>query len=411
MRPLNTSLVTSSPWAAPVLCLLLGLLTAGPLSSLLGTMPLAWPAGLLLGAAFWFVALWTISTAIFPVVRFDDATHTIRLRGREYSAASVRAATRSISSSGTAAYLTYRFTLDDGRRFRLIAVGRPFRGLTPDALRRLRTLVTASRVAEPDGLSPEQQRANSALQANGRAVPVGRAAILSDIDEILGDSTSPKHPLGAESPASPSIDHESLRTEDLEAADAILRAVGSLATLRRSSGIAAIVGAAILAALVLSFAIDESIDLEGWSHEHPAAGAFAAAGFLLGAVGSLAWTISADSVVRRVRRLADARWETADAEARSRGLPTPYLAIDATGARRTSTALAYAGTVLAVLAAACTIGALIEPGIRPLLPILLVLTGALVTASVFSWRSVRRDARAAAERIALRAGERWGVPG
>ncbi|HWS49660.1 MAG TPA: hypothetical protein VN241_01495 [Microbacterium sp.] len=409
MRPLNSSLVTGSPWAAALLCLLLGLLTAGPLGSLFGSTPIAWPAGLLIGTAFWFAVLWSISTAALPVVRFDEAALTLRLRGREYSAAAVRSATRSISASGAAAYLTYRFTLDDGRRFRLIAVGRPFRGLTPEALRRLRALVSASSIAEPAGFSPEQQRASSALQVNSRAVAVGRAAILSDIDELLGDITSPA-PVAGDGESAP-VDHDALLDEDLEAAEAIRRAVGPLAGIRRISGIAAIAGAVVLTALVLTFALDESMDLGGWSPEHPAAGLVAAAALLLGTLGTLSWMIAADTAVRRVRRLADSRWEASDAAARSRGLPAPLLAFDATGARRTSTVLAYTSTVLAVLAAAFSIGAYIELSIRPLLTILLVVTGALVWASVACWRAARRDARTTAERIALRAGERWGVPG
>lgn len=410
MRPLNSSLVAGSPWAAAALCLLLGLLTAGPLGLLFGSTPVAWPAGLVLGVALWFAALWSISTALLPVVRFDAAALTLRLRGREYPAAAVRSATRSVSANGNAAYLTYRFALEDARRFRLIAVGRPFRGLAPDALRRLRTLVSASSIAEPAGFSPEQQRANSALQANGRAVAVGRAAILRDIDELLGDVT-PAAPAAATGPAgSAPVETHALQANDLDAVEAIREAVGPLAGIRRICGVAAVAGVAVLVALVLTFALDESMNLAGWSPEHPAAGLIAAAGIVLGALGSVVWAIAADVAVRRVRRVADARWEAFDAADRSRGLATPFLAFDATGARRTSTMLAYASSVLAVIAAALSIGAFIELSMRPLLTILLILTGALIGASVICWRASRRDARVTAERIALRAGERWGVP-
>lgn len=341
---------------------------------------------------------------LYPIVRVDGVGRRIRVRGREYPAAAIRRATRSVSSSASASYLTYRFTLDDGRRFRVIAAGRPFRGLAPGGLRALSGIVEASGIAEPAGLSPSQQRISSALQANRRAAPIGRSAILRDVAELLGEAAPAPGPEPAGAP--PPQDIGAIAAEDLAADELLARELGGLRRLRRMSGWLGVLGALTLVGLLIVLVIDERAGILGWSQEHPSATVAATVGFLALIVGGSAWAVFADAWVRGARRRADAWWASADETARGRGLPSLYLVADASGARRWITTLAFASTATGLIAAISVVLVFFVEGGPIALPFALAATAGSVVAAIVCWRRSGRDARESAERVALRGGLR-----
>ncbi|MDQ0644162.1 hypothetical protein [Microbacterium murale] len=405
MRPLNRSLIVDSPLTAAAFSGLLGLLTTGAAQSLLPPVALSWLWAFLLSALVWLAALWAVSAALFPRVLVDRAAAKLRVRGREYPASALVSATRSVSANATAAYLTYRFTLDDGRRFRVLVAGRPFHGLGPDGLARLRTLVEGSRLTDPDGFTAEQQRVSSNLQQNHRATPVGRNAILRDTEDLRGAPVAPD--------ASPLLqaDVARMRTADADAGALIQRKTGTLVRSRRVLGWISILGAVALVILLISFVIDEGSDIPDWSPQNRLVPAIAIPATVLAAGGAVAWAIIADVCVRRVRRLGDAWWDAAPPADRRLGLPNEYLIADASGARRGFTILAYAASIAGVIAIGITIGALFDDEFRAGWPFGLIASVVLVALSIYGWRSIRRDSRASAERMALRGGIRLGVDG
>lgn len=413
MRPLNSSLLTGSPLAATLLVGLLSLVTAAPLSGLFGGGPAAWLGALLLAAAIWAAALWAIYATMFPTVSVDPDRGMLRVRGRDYPASALRAATRSVSAGGIAAYLTYRFTLDDGRRFRLVAVGRPFRGLSPEALRALRPVIAASAIAEPDGLTPDQQRVRSSLQVNQRAVPVGREALLQDLDELLSSSpATPPQPsadtMAADAAAEAPFDAAPFLADDAEAAATIQERAGRLFVWTRVTAAVAWLGVL----LIILFAILVLVTENEAPVAQPSGPSFVPllmASIALAAIAGGTWAVLADVAVRRVRRIADEWWHRADPAARRRGAPAPYVRIDVTGARRVATTTAFVCSVLAVITVPTTVAAVFEPSVRLIAAPLAMVSAVLVAGSIVGWRRSRRDARAAAERSAMRAGERFGI--
>lgn len=408
MRPLNSSLVSGSPLTSSLVVGLLALLTSFPAAALFGTGPLAWLSALMLGSGVWLGLLSAVSFALLPRIHVAADGGSLRVRGRDYDARALRAAARNVSASPTASYLIYRFTLDDGRRFRLIVAGRPFRGLTPEGLRALRALIEASDIAEPSGLTAEQQRIQSNMQMNRHAVSVGKEAVLRDIDDLSGLPPAPidatPAPVESTRAAGDAESHpEMFVADDAEAAALIRRRADALFTWRRLSGAVAGVGLV----LCVMFAVLTLVE-SGQATTPPSAALAGITGLLLGTVGGLAWAVTADASVRQVRRLADEWWATADAAAQRRGMPGPFVTTDATGARRVTTVLAFVCTVVAVIAVPTTIAALFEDDVRILVVPLAVISAGLVVGSIVCWRHSRRDAREVAERVAQRAGERLG---
>lgn len=414
MRPLNRSLIAGSPLTAAAFSGLMGLLTTWVAHSVLPPVHLSGLWAFLLSALVWLGVLWAVSSALFPGVQVDPAGAKLRVRGREYPASALLSATRSVSANATAAYLTYRFRLNDSRRFRVLAVGRPFRGLTADGLMCLKTLVEGSQLTDPDGFTAEQQRVSSNLQQNRRATPVGRNAILRDIEELRGAPGAPAvlaTTTSTDTAAAPLVEADAARMlkADADAAELIQHQTGTLLNLRRVLGWTSILGTVVLAILLVSFVIDESSDIPGWSPEHRLVPVIAIPATLFAGGGATAWAIIADACVRRVRRLGDAWWDAAPPTDRRVGIPEAYLIADASGARRGFTILAYAASVVGVIAIGITIGVLFDDEMRAGWPFGLIVSTGLVALSIYGWRSIRRDSRESAERMVLRGGIRLGV--
>lgn len=410
MRKLTDSLVRRSPLTTVLLVGLLSLVTGVPLSPLFGDLPMPALWSILIAAIFWLALLWAITKALFPIVRVDETGKRIRVHGQEYPTTAVLSATRSISENATAAYLTYRFTLEGGRRFRVIAAGRPFRGLTPEGLRGLRSIVEASAIAEPAGLTPEQQRLSSTLQSNRRAAPVGPMAILQDLDELLGESEPEAHI--APKPQVSVEDINAIAEQDRAAHEVLEHELSGVKRLRRMSGSIALLGALALGVLLILLVVDENFSIPGWSQDHPSSIIVATSGFFALTVGSAVWSITADAWVRGARHRADRWWARADAAARELGLPTPYLLAEMSGARRWVTGIAFTSLVLAIMAFIISIAAFFVDDTMIALPFAVaafLAAVAFAVLSIFCWRRSRRDVRTTAERVALRSGSRQGI--
>lgn len=389
MRPLNATLVARSPRVTVMMCGLLGFGTTPFLAPPLDALPVHGLWAFLIGSAIWFVILWVASRFTAPRVHVDLGERRLRVRGRDYSFYSLRTATRRFSAYRGAVSLTFRFTLDDGRRFRILAHGSPFPGLSGQWLDLLHAMVQTSTIEEPSD-PPPHQRMSSPWQA-GKEIPVGRTTILREIDGLRARRPAPA------------------TAADLGAREHIQQHTGALRRIRRVSGITAIVVIVALLCLGLSLPLVEEAGSNGWSAAHPLVEPLGGAGSLIAVLAAVTWMVSADAWVRRVRRLGDTWWDEADSAARVRGLPRPYLRVEASGARRTWQVLLLSSLLLVVLLVTVALDAVSAESDRAFLALIILAVILLLCLGIVSWRRSRRDQRLTAGRLASRGGAHAGV--
>lgn len=427
------------------MCLALGLVTASPFAYAFASLPNPILWGFLSASAMYFVLAWSISSLLYPTVRVDPVRHVFRVRGREYTADELRRATLRRSANGTAAYTTLRLYTTDGRNFRILLHGRPFRGLAPESLRLLASFVAASDLHAPDFFTADQKRRETAMATNRHAVDVGRGVVLGVIEEVLaGTGThggvlpaadrpfSPEGSPGMSSPRDLSsggadpFPADPLRTASASASfstsrgdsarhpdpDVVLRVdvetdreftvlTRTLVRRARTSAVTLWTGMGLWVLALAGLAADLG--------PRDACLAFAAVLPVLVAAAAITRAATLDLAGRRVRGLTDAWTSWATGPLREWGAPTVLLAPEARGAHRLARLLGWVSAVLAAVFAVAVVGGLTEPDLRVLLVPAVSLCVLAVVGAVLGFRSVRRDARLSAHRSASITGRRHGV--
>ncbi|NQX33273.1 hypothetical protein [Herbiconiux sp. VKM Ac-2851] len=115
------------------------------------------------------------------------------LRGRRVPIDTITEAWRSLSSSGTAAYVVYRFVSTEGPSVRLLVAGRPMKGLDAAGVKDLARFVRELPLVVPDAqtsplgdeggprLSDRQRAAAVSLTSGGGKSRVGRETLLAEL--------------------------------------------------------------------------------------------------------------------------------------------------------------------------------------------------------------------------------------
>lgn len=443
MVTFNAPALRRSPVPTLLLPAILGLITARFALPVVEELPLpflwAW-----LGTSLVFLGILLVTMrALFPPVRWDAGARTVRIGSRTVALDSVTSATRSLSSSPTAGYLTHRYRSSEGPSFRVLVAGRPFKGLDAAGLQELGRFIAAAPIGAGSDLTPAQERALGGLQANRGAVAAGAPALLADVDELLAALGAPAaHPATAagEAPDAASA-----------GAAAVAAAEQRAAAERRAPGAPLVLDAAAAERLAAAWADDDAdaaraiealpagprlarrvlfwllvavivagagILIAGLVIENASGGRMSddertafvpwfLGALLLGLLLGLGWCLAADAHVRQLRRAGEAWWAGADAERRRRGLATPFIAAETSGARRTANFLAFAGAVVGLFGILLVIAGFAVSDIPPAVTVVSGVVGVgLSTLAIVAWRRGVRGQRRTAERIVERGGLR-----
>jgi hypothetical protein len=305
----------------------------------------------------------------------------VELRGRRVPVDTITEAWRSLSSTGTATYVVYRFVSTEGPSVRLLVAGRPMKGLDATGVKALARFVRELPLVVPDAqasplgdddaprLTDRQRAAAVSLTTGGGKSRVGRETLLTELgaeptksDEAESATPASDAPAylppafarrrpGATGDRVVISPREAARLEreweaDDQHADRMLAAEPSRAQpLRRlffwlmfaSLGLS--VGAIILAIVQEEFG-GSLLD----SGDDDLIVALIVGPGLLGLLFYLGWCAAADAQQREVRRLG-ARWleerSRDDPEVRERGLAAAMLVAWVAPVQRLRTVLAF----------------------------------------------------------------------
>ncbi len=300
------------------------------------------------------------------------------LRGRRVPIDTITEAWRSLSSNGTASYLTYRFVSTDGPSVRVLVAGNPMKGLDDTGLQQLARFVAALPLVVPDArpapagdasaLSDRQRAAAVTLTTGGGKSRVGREMLLDELRAAVA-------PTEAGDPATAAPDDDSAAylppasarrrrpegetlsareverlvrdwdADDRDAARMLAEEPTRARPLRRLFFWLMIASLGVAVAVIILAIADEQLNgvlLDANGEDLIVL--FIVGPGLLGLLFYIAWCAAADAHLRSVRRLGE-RWldERAqeDPEVRQRGLATPLLAGWAVSVQRLRTVLAF----------------------------------------------------------------------
>lgn len=381
-------------------------------------------------ALAWCAVIVFVMRLIYAPLAYDVSTRRVRMGRRIVPLDSVTRVRRSISTNGTAAYLTYRFFSTEGASVRVLAAGRPFRGLDETALRELRRLVAAAPVAGPDDELTGRRdviAANLQASSSARAVEVSAVTLLAEIDGILGDPPAAPSAAGSDrttlesngievestaSAVSARSEAPGARTVTKAEADALVSrwaaddadADAVIAALPKGRRIWRRIGFWILCAVVVGFVVVVAgavawEQIEGGrlsSDDNDTVVAPMLTTLVVGLVGAVIWTLAADAHTAQLRR-AGREWMAAgDAERRERGLATPFQAAMADGSNRARIGAAFTGLVVALLAVLGGFVGLSEEPEYFVFAIIAIVSGCAIGAlSIWGWIVARRRKAAA----------------
>ncbi|WP_368496891.1 hypothetical protein [Herbiconiux sp. A18JL235] len=406
-----------------------------------------------LGAGAWSYALAFITLLIlfgggislglglaYGTVAWDAQRRVARLRGREVPLDSITELWRSMSDSGTATYLSYRFVSEEGPSARVLVAGRPMRGLSAEGLKALSEFVAAlpagaeanridadaARAVDETGLTERQRAAAVTIIGVGGKSRVSPATLLAELAPFIeprdgksasgspsavgsARSTSHSEPAGSISSDEAARIQAEWAEADAAAAAQLTAEVSTLQRLRRTAFWVTVLPIVVAAGAIVIAVIAETAG--GGSIEsdlNDSIGISVLGGMVFGVLFYLAWCAIADADIRRRRRLADAAWNSLPASDRHLGIAMPLLAAFSQPALRLRRGLAFGASVVGLIVALVGIIMVIEPDDVPLIGAIgaIVVGGGMIVWSVFAFIAVQRAKRRDAERLVLLAGWR-----
>ncbi|QJU52776.1 hypothetical protein SCB71_05405 [Herbiconiux sp. KACC 21604] len=406
-----------------------------------------------LGAGAWSYALAFITLLLvlgggialglglaYGTVAWDPQRRIARLRGREVPLDSITELWRSMSDSGTATYLSYRFVSTKGPSVRVLVAGRPMRGLDADGLTALREFVAAlptgpdaerieadaARAVDETGLTERQRAAAVTITTGGGKSRVSPATLLVELAgfvEAKNGTTASGRPSAVASPerAKPSAPADSISSDeaariqadwaeaDAAAATQLTVEVSTIQRLRRIAFWVTVLPVVVAAVAIVVAVIAETAGGGSIGSDlNDSIAVCVIGGMVFGVLFYLTWCASADADTRRRRRLADAAWNSLPASDRHLGIAMPFLAAWTQPALRLRRALAFVASVLGFIVVMVGIFLVVEPDGVPIIGAIaaIVVGAAMIAWSIFAFIAVHRAKRRDAERLVLLAGWR-----